>query len=170
MTLYLWIKADVSQCDVTAYLSSYPGYFREPHWFSMGLPEISRVTLGGILYNCHPRYYCQRRTETEGRYISTVTSHGCYAVSNHRHIDYLFNRLFNKEHQRSAWLARCEGESTGERWFVSISRHIYVGHRIHNFIQLGLSPTFVNFWYHFLCHANIIATLATCYKLLFVKH
>ena len=28
----------------TAYLSSYPGYFREPHWLSMGLPEISRVT------------------------------------------------------------------------------------------------------------------------------
>ena len=25
-------------------LSSYPGYFREPHWFSVGLPEISRVT------------------------------------------------------------------------------------------------------------------------------
>ena len=23
----------------------YPGYFREPHWISMGLPEISRVTL-----------------------------------------------------------------------------------------------------------------------------
>ena len=28
-----------------AYLSSYPGYFREPHWLSMGFPEISRVTL-----------------------------------------------------------------------------------------------------------------------------
>ena len=29
-------------------LSSYPGYFREPHWFSMGLLEISRVTLTGM--------------------------------------------------------------------------------------------------------------------------
>ena len=28
-----------------AYLSSYPGYFQEPHWFSMGLLEISRVTV-----------------------------------------------------------------------------------------------------------------------------
>ena len=27
------------------YLSSYPGYFREPHWNVMGLPEISRGTL-----------------------------------------------------------------------------------------------------------------------------
>ena len=27
-----------------AYLAIYPGYFQEPHWFSMGLPEISRVT------------------------------------------------------------------------------------------------------------------------------
>ena len=27
-----------------SYLSSYPGYFRVPHWKSMGLPEISRVT------------------------------------------------------------------------------------------------------------------------------
>ena len=25
-------------------LSSYPAYFREPHWFPMGLPEISSVT------------------------------------------------------------------------------------------------------------------------------
>ena len=28
----------------TGYLPSYPEYFREPHWFSMGPPEISRVT------------------------------------------------------------------------------------------------------------------------------
>ena len=28
----------------SAYLPRYPGYFREPHWKSMGLPEISRVT------------------------------------------------------------------------------------------------------------------------------
>ena len=27
-----------------AYLPSYPGYFRKPHWYSMGLPGISRVT------------------------------------------------------------------------------------------------------------------------------
>ena len=26
-----------------SYLSSYPGYIREPHWKSMGLPDISRV-------------------------------------------------------------------------------------------------------------------------------
>ena len=26
------------------YLSSYPGHFQEPHWKSVGLPEISRVT------------------------------------------------------------------------------------------------------------------------------
>ena len=31
-----------------AWLSSYPGYFREPHWLSMGLLEISRVTLTGM--------------------------------------------------------------------------------------------------------------------------
>ena len=30
-------------------LSSHPGYFQEPHWFSMGLPKISRVTLTGVL-------------------------------------------------------------------------------------------------------------------------
>ena len=29
----------------SAELASYPGYFREPHWCSMGLPELSRVTL-----------------------------------------------------------------------------------------------------------------------------
>ena len=27
-----------------AYLSRYPGYFREPHWKSVGLPGVSRVT------------------------------------------------------------------------------------------------------------------------------
>ena len=31
------------------YLTSYPGYFWEPHWFSMGLLEISRVTFTGII-------------------------------------------------------------------------------------------------------------------------
>ena len=31
-----------------SYLSSYPGYFQEPHWISMGLLEISRVTLRGM--------------------------------------------------------------------------------------------------------------------------
>ena len=43
-------------------LSSYPGYFWEPHWFSMGLPEICRVTFTGmlpspVLVRCdhHPR-------------------------------------------------------------------------------------------------------------------
>ena len=31
-----------------AVLLSYPGYFREPCWLSMGLPEISRATLTGV--------------------------------------------------------------------------------------------------------------------------
>ena len=31
------------------YSLSYPGYFREPHWKSMGLPEISMVTLTGTI-------------------------------------------------------------------------------------------------------------------------
>ena len=31
---------------VIAYLSSYPGYFREPHRNSMGLPEISKLLEG----------------------------------------------------------------------------------------------------------------------------
>ena len=33
---YLWVRYSL--------LSSYPGYFLEPHWKSIGLPEISRVT------------------------------------------------------------------------------------------------------------------------------
>ena len=37
-----------------SYLSSYPGYFREPHWFSMWPPGISRVTLTGIDDNVAP--------------------------------------------------------------------------------------------------------------------
>ena len=31
-------------CFAVSYLSCYPGCFREPHWKSMGHPEISRVT------------------------------------------------------------------------------------------------------------------------------
>ena len=27
-----------------SYCTGYPGYFRQPHWMSMGLPKISRVT------------------------------------------------------------------------------------------------------------------------------
>ena len=42
------VKETVNSHDVTCLtspeLSSYPGYFREPHWISMGLLEISRVT------------------------------------------------------------------------------------------------------------------------------
>ena len=40
-----WITrlAGVFVCVITE-LSSYPGYFWEPRWFSMGCPEISRVT------------------------------------------------------------------------------------------------------------------------------
>ena len=38
-----------------AYLSSYPGYFREPHWFSMGLLEISRVSWQVGWGQCHHR-------------------------------------------------------------------------------------------------------------------
>ena len=38
-----------------AYPPSYTGYFREPHWKSMGLPEISRVTLTGVIWLCQWR-------------------------------------------------------------------------------------------------------------------
>ena len=38
-----------SVTHVFAELSSCPGYFREPHWKSMGLPEISRTTFDGYI-------------------------------------------------------------------------------------------------------------------------
>ena len=39
------VGLNVFQINTTSYLSSYrPGYYRDPHWKSMGLPEISRVT------------------------------------------------------------------------------------------------------------------------------
>ena len=41
-SLRLVWKSDTHTCQ------GYPGYFREPHWNSMGLPEISRVTLTGM--------------------------------------------------------------------------------------------------------------------------
>ena len=31
--------------------AGYPGYFREPYWFSTGLPEISRVTWTGMTHS-----------------------------------------------------------------------------------------------------------------------
>ena len=31
--------------------TGYPGYFREPHWFSTELPEISRVTWTGMTHS-----------------------------------------------------------------------------------------------------------------------
>ena len=38
---------------INPYLSSYPGYFQEPNWKSMGLPEIFRVTWQVcLLYAC----------------------------------------------------------------------------------------------------------------------
>ena len=55
MTMSLWDTSDVTfMCELTSAvlyfhpqrpeLSSYPGYFQEPHWQPIGLPEISRVT------------------------------------------------------------------------------------------------------------------------------
>ena len=54
-----------TEFGVAAELSIYPGYFREPHWKSMGLPEISRVTW----------QLCGRRRDIAGsRYQGLLTS------------------------------------------------------------------------------------------------
>ena len=42
----------LDQCSRDTY-QRYPGYFQEPHWISMGLPEISRVTLTDIETHLH---------------------------------------------------------------------------------------------------------------------
>ena len=42
----LILHNNVNECMVSPELSSYPGYFWEPHWFSIWLLEISRITLG----------------------------------------------------------------------------------------------------------------------------
>ena len=45
--VYFVTSCQCSQCSPFTsgtYLSSYPGYSREPHWFSMGPPEIFRLT------------------------------------------------------------------------------------------------------------------------------
>ena len=41
-------NAIIHAFTLTAELASYPWYFREPHRFSMGPPQISRVTLTGM--------------------------------------------------------------------------------------------------------------------------
>ena len=38
----------LSPSTTITYLFSYPGYFREPHWFSMGLPENIQGNLTGM--------------------------------------------------------------------------------------------------------------------------
>ena len=45
-----------------AKLSSYPGYFRKPHWLSMGLPEISRVTLSDMEKDKQEHKHQSRKT------------------------------------------------------------------------------------------------------------
>ena len=47
-------------------LSSYPGYFQEPHWISMGLLEITRVTLQ--VWNHEPYVYFLRKYCTNYKY------------------------------------------------------------------------------------------------------
>ena len=42
-------------------ISSYPGYFWEPHWNSMGLQEISRATLNFVGLLPLPLYWIYRR-------------------------------------------------------------------------------------------------------------
>ena len=43
----------VMEYGTTPYLSSYPGYYRKHHWFSMGLPVISRLTWQVCGCCCH---------------------------------------------------------------------------------------------------------------------
>ena len=53
-------------------LSSYPGYFQEPHWFSMGLLEISRVTLIGMA--C---IFCGKYTLSHGNVYTLLQLTDC---------------------------------------------------------------------------------------------
>ena len=44
----------ISTSNANTYRASYPGYFREPHWFSMGIQETFRVTWR-VCKQCIPR-------------------------------------------------------------------------------------------------------------------
>ena len=50
-------------------LASYPGCFPDLHWLSVGLPEISRVTLTGMIYTHHI-------TDTNSRRVRFPLHHG----------------------------------------------------------------------------------------------
>ena len=70
------VKRTTVRMSSHTYLSSYPGYFREPHWKSMGPAEISRVTwqvfkhsesipfLSSELMKSHHQYQKRRRKMT----------------------------------------------------------------------------------------------------------
>ena len=58
---YIWPHGIRWKCDVPSQHTCqvYPEYFREPHWFPMGFPEISRVTWGVTHQHWHEMLlYC----------------------------------------------------------------------------------------------------------------
>ena len=87
---------NIPKTSSNAYQSGYPVYFREPHWKSMGLPKISRVTMT----------LQWRHNELDG-------------ISNHQPHDCLLNRLFTRRSKKTSKLritGLCVGNSpeTGE--------------------------------------------------------
>ena len=121
----------------------YPGYLREPHWKSMGLPEVSRVTwqICKILTARQSDNVSLNTTmaEQHGRHFSLEWRHnGRDSVSNHQPHDCLLNRLSKRRSKKTSKLrvtGLCAGNSPGTGEFpaqrASNAENIFIWWRHH---------------------------------------
>ena len=111
--------------------SSYPGYFREPHWLSVGPTEIFRVTLTGMhlveIQHVHGWRHAADEL-TQGAWIVSLRWHHIcvrHGVSNLWHLDCVFNsclfKLAAKKYLQSSVLVAFWGQGT--HWWPDDSSH-----------------------------------------------
>ena len=92
---------------VYAYLSSYPGYFQDPLWLSMGLPEICRVTwqvcIGVASHHMLPGYYIvsgsRSRSQLDGWQGMFLCFWCCFVtVLFCDTVETLYNTIYNRKY------------------------------------------------------------------------
>ena len=117
---FRWKEIFISKCVhyVYAYLSSYPVYFRESHWLSIGLPEISRVTWQVCIRWVGSLCNMVQKHDIKHSIVKLRWRHnGCDGVSNHQpHHCLLNHRLFRRRSKKTSKLrvtGLCAGNSPG---------------------------------------------------------
>ena len=125
-------------------VASYPGYFQEPHWTSMGLLEISRVTLRGMEW----------MDETCSVLAKTVPTHQTFPKARPKCLMGNFTNSYRiyKAHQTDIWWTmkvfclHCvlpTGSCTAQGWSTWPGVKVLPPLKLYNDIQYHFTDGFV---------------------------